>query len=191
MKRIVTLKTIVFISLFPATLCMAAEVPSNSLQVEYKKNSEQQTLKTSFLSFDTIYQIPSHTYNYLDEVFTSFYKEITFNCPITDSTFKENSHYETVSIPLIAENSQGIQIELFGNFSDPATQGFSHVSDDQTLSNYYSNTELLNIYNSELSVGAGIRFNAGERSQIKLIISNNNMPGYGNSNALLGFETSF
>ena len=191
MKILVTLKTIVVMALFPSILCIAAEVPSNSLQVEYKKNSEKQTLETNLLSFDTVYLIPSNTYNYLDEVFTSFYKKISFNCPITESTFKNNSHYELVSIPLIAENEQGIRIELFGNFSDPATQGLSNVSEDQTLSNYYSNTELLNIDNSELSVGAGFRFNTSSQSKVKVIISNNNMPGYGNSNVLLGFETSF
>ena len=58
-----------------------------------------------------------------------------------------SSHYELAFYSaLIAENEQGVQIELFGNFSDPRTRRrLSNFSDDQALSNYYSNTQQLNI----------------------------------------------
>lgn len=191
MKIAFIVKTVALTVILSPILCSAVEVPRNSLQVEYNKNKLPTHDDGNLLSFDTVYQIPSKTYHYLDTVFTSFYNKVTFNTAIADSTFETNPYYELVSIPLIAENVQGLQLELFGNFSDPASKRLSNLSKDQALSNYYSNTEQLNIYNSELSVGAGIRFNTSKNSKIKVIISNNEMPGYGNSNALLGFETSF
>jgi hypothetical protein len=188
MKHIFAMK-IVFLTLFsPFALSAVEEIPSNSLQVEYIKSHQQ---KWDILNLNAIYQIPSTTYQYLDDVFTSFYNTITFKTTIADSTFKNNAHYELVSIPLIAENTEGVHIELFGNFSDPSTQILSNFSTDQALYQYYSNTELLDIYDRSLSVGAGISFNASKETTIKVIISNKNMPGYGSSNALLGFETSF
>lgn len=180
---------IAIIMLFsPYALSAVENTATNNLQIEYQKIKQQ---PNTLLSFNTVYQIPSHTYHYLDEVFTSFYNKITFNTAITDSTFENNAHYELIAIPLIAENEQGLQIEIFGNFTDPATQRFSNVSSDQAMSNYYSNTELLDIYESSLSIGAGISFKASDATKVKVIISNSAMPGYGSSNALLGFETSF
>ncbi|MCP4323594.1 MAG: hypothetical protein GY951_12770 [Psychromonas sp.] len=191
MRKSLISKTVAIVILSSSSHCFSADIPSNSLQVEYQKNSKQQTVEFDLLSFDTVYQIPSKTYSYLDDVFTSFYNKITFNTAITDSTFETNSHYELVSIPLIAENEQGLQIEVFGNFTDPTSIRLSNVSNDQVLYDYYSSTQQLNIYDSEFSIGAGISFNTGIRSKIKVIISSNDMPGYGNSNALVGFETSF
>lgn len=191
MKKLMISKTVFMMAFIPSSACFAVNVPSNSLQVEYKKHSKKQESESELLSFDTVYQIPSKTYSYLDQVFTSFYNKLTFNTAITDSTFETNSHYELVSIPLVAENEQGLQVEVFGNFTDPTSKRFSHYSNDQVMSNYYSNTHELNIYDSELSIGAGISFKTGEQSKVKVIISNSDMPGYGNSNALLGFETSF
>lgn len=188
MKQIIVIPLSAVFLFSPFAISAIEEVPSNSLQVEYKKVNEQ---SSDLLSLNTVYQIPSTTYKYLDEVFTSFYNTITFKTSITDSTFKNNAHYELVAIPLIAENQQGVNIELFGNFSDSSTQRFSNFSADQALYHYYSNTELLDIYESSLSIGAGISFKASEATKIKVIISNSNMPGYGSSNALLGFETSF
>jgi hypothetical protein len=191
MKLVTTLKTCVITVLFPSSFCFAVEVPSNSLQVEYKKKGQQHTTDISLLSLDAVYQIPEKTYSYLDDVFTAFYNKITFNTAIADSTFEASSHYELVSIPLIAENDKGLKIELFGNFSEPTTRLLSNLSEDQVLSNHYSNTKFLNVYGSELSLGAGISFNTGDNSKIKVIISNSDMPGYGSSKALIGFETSF
>lgn len=191
MKQTMLLKMFVITTFIPFNFCFADDVPSNSLQVEYKKNSERQIQATSLLSLNTVYQIPTSTYSYLDDVFTSFYNKVTFSTSIADKTFISNSHYELVSVPLIAENEKGIQLEVFGNFSDPATQQLSNISKDQTLSNYYSHTQNLNIYESDFSIGAGFSFNTSEYSKVKVIISNSSMPGHGSSNALLGFETNF
>lgn len=188
MKLISALKISTLIVLSPVAFCAAEEVPTNSLQVEYKNALS----KSAYLSsLGSVYQIPSSTYQYLDRIFTSFYQQLTFSTTITDSTFKNNSHYELIAIPLIAENKKGLQIELFGNFSDPDTQRFTNISSDQAMSNYYANTQLLDIYESSLSFGAGISFNTSEATKVKVIISNNSMPGYGSSNALLGFEATF
>lgn len=188
MKQATVLKIVSIMSLSQSILCAADEMPSNSLQVEYKN---QEVTETKLLSLDTLYHIPITTYQYLDNVFTSFYNKVTFNTSITDSTFTNSAYYELISIPLIAENKQGLQIELFGNFTDPSTQNFSNLSSDQALHDYYSNTTQLDIYNSSLAIGAGISFNTNDRSKIKVIISNNNIPGYGTSNALVGFQTRF
>jgi hypothetical protein len=193
MKLAITLQSIIVTTLFSSYSYaeeVPREVPSNSLQVEYQKQGQKIT-ETSLISLDTVYQIPSKTYQYLDEIFTSFYHQITFNTTIADSTFKSSAHYELISIPIVAENKHGLKIEFFGNFSEPTSRGLSNLSNDQALSNHYSNTQFLNIYDSELSIGAGISFKSGQNSKIKVIITNNEIPGYGNSNALLGFETKF
>jgi len=189
MKHLVHLKAAIFMLTFSPAMLLAVEVPSNSLQVAYKKNNEQITKNT--LKVNDTHKIHNDTYNYLNEIFSSFYQKITFTNEIADSTFVANAHYELISIPLIAENKNGLQFELFGNFSNPATQQFSNISEDQPLSNYYANTEALDIYDSELSLGAGMSFYTEGGDKIKIIISNNKIPGYGNSTALIGFETSF
>jgi len=191
MKQLISLKIMTFIALSPALGCLAElaeEVPSNSLQVEYQN---QELASTEQFTMDDLYHIPVATYQYLDDIFTSFYNKVTFKTTITDNTFENSAHYELISIPLIAENKQGFQVELFGNFSNASTQQFSNLSSDQALHSYYSNTEQLDFDDSSLSLGAGFSFNTSEKSKIKVIISNNEMPGYGSSNALLGFQTKF
>jgi len=188
MKRNITPKILAFVAFSPFTTCIANEVPTNSLQVEYKKQKRESKERFNISNF---YRIPVATYQYLDTVFTSFYNKVTFKTTITDSTFKNNAHYELVALPLIAENKEGLQLELFGNFSSSSTPSFSNFSADQALYDYYSNTAQNDDYNGSFSVGAGFSFKAGERSKIKVVISNNDMPGYGASTALLGFQTRF
>lgn len=191
MKQVLIIKIVTIIALFPITFCVAEQQPSNRLEVESKKNSDQETISPQVLNLNTTYNIPIATYQYLNTVFTSFYNKVTYNTDITDSTFKNSALYELVSIPLISKNKHGFNVELFGNFSDPSTLLLTNVSMDQALYNYYARTELLDIYNSTLSLGAGISLNTGKNSKIKVLISSNNMPGYGSSNALLGFEARF
>lgn len=181
---------ICFVGLLTSPLVCNASPEGNSLN-PYLKGYNNTQHQVDLLSLKSVYQIPSITYHYLDSVFTSFYKKVTFNTEISQSTFQNNAHYELIAIPLIAENDKGLKFELFGNFTNPVNVRLSNLSNDQTLSIYYSNTEQLDIYQSELSLGAGFSFKAGKESKIKLLISNNEMPGYGKSRALVGFETSF
>tara|TARA_R110001583_G_scaffold1612_1_gene12694 strand:- start:51633 stop:52199 length:567 start_codon:yes stop_codon:yes gene_type:complete len=181
------LLNICFVSLLSTSfVCQANQ---ENLTLTFNQYKQQQA--SDFLSLDMVYQIPNKTYDYLDNALISFYKKITFNTGITKSTFKNSAHYELIAIPLIAENEKGVQFEVFGNFTDPATDRLSNFSQDQALSSYYSNTAQLDIYQSQLSIGAGVSFNATKNSKIKVLISNSDMPGYGKSRALLGFETSF
>jgi len=191
MKQTAILKIITTLTLATFTWGALANVPSNGLQVEYQKNSQQEIQTTASLNIDTIYHIPVATYHYLDNVFTSFYNKVIFNTDIKNSTFQDSTHYELVSIPFIAENEEGLQIELFGNFFDPSMQRLSNISADQALYNYYSSTEQWDLYDCSFSIGAGVSFNTGEQSKIKVLISSSEMPGYGTSNALLGFESKF
>ncbi|WP_413699184.1 hypothetical protein ACLKMH_16925 [Psychromonas sp. KJ10-10] len=183
------LLNICFISLLSTSLTCNANQENDKLNLVFVQNNIQN--ETDLISLDAVYQIPSKTYHYLDNIFTTFYKKITFNTEIAQSTFQSNAHYELIAIPLIAENEKGLKFELFGNFTNPVNVRLSNLSTDQTLSTYYSNTEQLDLYQSELSLGAGFSFKAGKESKIKLLISNNDMPGYGKSRALVGFETSF
>lgn len=191
MKYLTVLNVITSIALSAFALSTSANVPSNSLQVEYTKKSLQQNEDTRLFDMDSFYHIPIATYHCLDNIFTSFYNKVTFKTAIADSTFQNSEHYELVSIPLIAENEQGLQIEFFGSFSDLATQHLSNISSDQALYEYYSNTAQWDLYDSSFTIGAGISFNTSEQSKIKLLISSNEMPGYGTSNALVGFESKF
>jgi len=171
---------------FTTTFCVVAEPQSNALRVEKKIN-----VSSFRLDLNSVSQMHAATYQYLDGVFTSFYHKIAFNRSITDSTFIANSHYELFSIPLIAPNKQGVQLELYANFSDPSTQYLSNLSTDHALYDYISRSERFNLYDSELSVGAGMSFHTSQSSKIKFILSNGKMPGYGGSTALFGFETRF
>jgi len=186
------LKRTAFLLYFITTSAAAAQVQSSDLQAAYKKSIETQIDKSSFgLGFNSVSRMPKATYQYLDAIFTSFYHKITFKTSITDSTFIDNSHYELFSIPLITPSEQGVQLELYANFSNPSTQYLSNLSRDHALYDYISSLEQFDLYNSQLSVGAGMSFNTGQYSKIKFIISNGKMPGYGESSALLGFETKF
>lgn len=194
MKPDTRFKIFVFIAISPFTWCNAEEATSNSLQVEFQKPAltpQQTPAPPKQLSIGKIYHIPIVTYRYLDKVFNNFYDKAPYKTSIANSTFKSSDHYELVSIPLIAQNKEGVQIELFGHFADPSTQSLSNISIDQALYNYYSSTEQLDLFNSSLSIGAGISFNTSEYGKLKFIISNIEIPGYGTSNALVGFETRF
>lgn len=187
------LKLSTFIIFFITASCFAAQAPSNALQIQYQKTVEleRQNNQSSTFELHSVSQIPEVTYRYLENIFASFYNKLSFNTAIADSTFDDNLHSELISVPLIATNKQGLQMEVFGNFSDLSKQYLSNLSADHPLHAYIANSEQIDFYNSNLSLGAGISFNTSQASKIKFIISNNEMPGYGNSKALLGFETQF
>lgn len=178
------LKLTAFIVFFITANCFAAQSPSNVFQEQKDDQSFTSDLRS-------VAQIPEATYRRLEGIFSSFYKKLSFNTSITDSTFEDNLNSELIALPLIATNEQGLQMELFGNFTDPSRQYLSNVSADNALHDYIAHSEQIDIYESDLSLGAGISFNTGQSSKIKFIISNNEMPGYGNSTALLGIETRF
>ena len=187
------LKLLTFIIVFFTANCFAAPAPADTLQAQVQKKVElEQQDDPSFLSdLRLVSQLPEATYHYLENVFASFYKKLSFSTVIINSTFEDSLNSELISVPLIATNKQGLHMELFGNFSDPSTQYLSNLSADHALHDYIANSEQIDFSNSTLSLGAGISFNTGQSSKIKLIISNNEMPGYGNSTTLVGFETSF
>ena len=187
------LKKLSFLLFFSSSFCLAEQVPSNTLQAQYQKSIKQQSEKTNTFSIDMdmVYQLPEKTYQYLDGIFSSFYRKLTFKTSITDSTFDKNAHYELFSVPLIADNPQGLQLELFGNFSNPSTQYLSNLSADHAQYDYLANFEQVDLYKQRLALGAGISFKTSQSSKIKIIISDGNMPGYGGSNALFGFEKKF
>ncbi|MCW8996650.1 MAG: hypothetical protein OQK77_12620 [Psychromonas sp.] len=190
----ILLKLNFFIIFFFLTVnCYAVQTSPDLLQIKYQKNSEiePQNNRDARSEFHSVYQIPEVTYRYLENVFASFYNTLSFNTSITDSTLNETLDSQLISVPLIATNKQGLQMEVFGNFSDLSTQYLSNLSSDHALHDYIANSEQFDIYDSNLSLGAGISFSTGQSSKIKLIISNEKIPGYGNSNALFGFETRF
>jgi len=187
------IKPIFILASLISMCCFAEQHPSNALQVQYQKSIKQNTETSNLfdLNLRSVYQIPETTYQYLNSVFTSFYQKLTFTTSIANSTFAKSSHYELVAIPFIPTNKKGFQLEVFGNFSDHFSQYLSNFSSDHLLYDYQSNSQELDITNCDLSLGAGISFNTSPRSKVKIIISNNDIPGYGTSKALLGFETQF
>jgi hypothetical protein len=185
------IKAIIILASFLSTYCFAEKTPSNSLQVQYQKSIKQIKQKSTLLLLAPVYQIPERTYQYLDAAFSSFYQKLSFNTAIANSTFKKNTYYHLIAIPIIPTNKEGFQLEIFGNFSDPFSQYLSNLSEDHLLYDYQSNTGEFDIYNSNLALGAGISFNTSSNSRIKIVISNNDIPGYGMSKALIGFEAQF
>lgn len=187
----IVIKPIVILASFLSTCCFAEKIPSNSLQVQYQKSIKQTKQKSTLLLLAPVYHIPELTYQYLDAAFSDFYQKLSFNTSIANTTFKKNAYYQLIVIPIIPTNKEGFQLEIFGNFSDPFSQYLSNLSADQILYNYQSNSEEFDIYNSNLALGAGISFNISSNSKIKIVISNNDIPGYGMSKALIGFEAQF
>lgn len=182
------IKSIIILASFLSTVCFAENMQTNSLQVPY-----QQSIKLNSTAFylNPVFQIPEATYLYLDAVFTSFYQQLSFDTSIANSTFKKNAYSQVVAIPIIPTNAEGFQMELFGNFSNPDSQYLSNFSADHLLYNYRSSSENFDLYNSVLALGAGISFNTSSNSKIKIVISNNDIPGYGTSKTLVGFESQF
>jgi hypothetical protein len=182
------IKPIIILASFLSTVCFAEKTPTNSLQVQY-----QESIKPNSTAFylNPVVQIPETTYLFLNSVFSSFYKKLSFNTSIANSIFKKNAYYQVIAIPIIPTNTEGVQLEFFGNFSTPASQYLSNFSADHLLYNYRSNSETFDLYRSDLALGAGISFKTDSNSKIKIVISNNEIPGYGTSKALVGFETKF
>jgi hypothetical protein len=182
------IKPIIILASLLSTYCFAEKNPMNLLQVQY-----QESIKKNSTEFylNPVFQIPEATYLYLDSVFTSFYQKMTFNASIAKSTFKKNAYYQVIAIPIIPTNTGRFQLEFFGHLSNPASQHLSDFSADHLLYNYRSNSQALDLYRSDLALGAGISFNTGSNSKIKIVISNNEIPGYGTSKALVGFESQF
>ncbi|WP_372880433.1 hypothetical protein [Psychromonas sp.] len=187
------IRSIFILASFISSCCVAEQLPSNASLAPYKKNVAQKNVSGNqfAVNISSAYTIPEITYLYLDTVFSDFYQNLSFNTSITSSTFEKSVHYELVAIPLIPTNKEGLQLELFGHFSNPYSYYLSNFSADHLLYNYRANSEEFDIYNSELSLGTGFSFNTSPYSKFKIVISNNAIPGYGTSFALFGFETQF
>lgn len=174
---------------FVSSCALANQAPSNQLQVEYQRKIS--TTSTDYFGIQTISHIPRATYQYLNQVFDTFYRRVNLNTNISDSTFVTNSHYELIALPLFMQEEHGVGVEVFGNFYDPFTQNLSNLSSDQAMSNYFGHSEQVNLYESEFALGAGISYKADSLSQFKVVFSNENIPGYGGSTALFGYEKKF
>lgn len=167
-----------------------AQSPSaNQLQMEYQDSLHD----TGFIqhSLTSVYQISETTFYYLNDAFDDFYQTISFTTPIKDSTFDESKHYELVSVPLLSSDTHFIQLEIFGKLSNPNSAYLSNMTSDHTLYEHFGNSEVLDIYHCDVALGAGISFQTSSSTKIKILISNKNLPGYGDSNALIGFESQF
>lgn len=180
---------LILVASFIVNICYAQESSKNQLQLDY----QQSLSKVSFsrVPFSSVYYISEATYHYLDSAFNNFYQTLSFDTSIKDSTFQKSKQYEIISIPFIANNIKVVQFELFGKLSDPKNDNHRDMAQDNPLYEYFENSEVLDIYNSELSLGAGISFQTSPFSKVKVLISNKNLPGYGSSQALIGFESSF
>jgi hypothetical protein len=185
-----TKKIICSTMLFSATYCFAVPSSPDIFESKYQQSFSVPTQEPKF-EINTVTKIPKATYNYLENVFSSFYNKVAFNTEITSSTFKDGLQSDVFSLPLIANNSKGIKLELFGNFCDLSKQYLSNLSTDHALYNSLANSQQTDLLNDDIALGAGVSFNTGKSSKIKIIMSNNDMPGYGNSRTLVGFETSF
>lgn len=170
-------------------VCYAQETTKNQLQLDYQESLNK--VNFSQTPFSSVYYISEATYHYLDSAFNNFYQRLSFDTSIKNSTFKKSNQYEIISIPFIANNSQFIQFEVFGKLSDPKNDNIRDMTRDNVLYEYTENSEVLDVYNSELALGAGISFQTSPFSKIKVLISKKNLPGYGTSQALIGFESSF
>lgn len=170
-------------------VCYAQEATKNQLQLDYQHSLNK--VNFSQTPFSSVYYISEATYHFLDSTFNNFYQRLSFDTSIKNSTFKKSNQYEIISIPFIANNSQFIQFEVFGKLSDPKNDNLRDMTRDNVLYEYTENSEVLDVYNSELALGAGISFQTSPFSKIKVLISKKNLPGYGTSQALIGFESSF
>ena len=167
----------------------AKDLSRNQLQIDYQNSLNNVDFFDS--PFISVYQIPEATYQYLNSAFSQFYRTVTFTTSIKDSTFAKSNQYEIISIPFIAANSNAVQFEVFGKLSDPDYNVRSEMTKNNVLYQYNENSDVLDIYNSTLSLGAGISYRTSPLSKIKVLFSNQNLPGYGNSQALIGFESQF
>lgn len=174
------------ITLFASFSCFAAPTPANYLQVEYQQSSSIKKIPSTTL--ESLSTIPKKTYTYLSHILDSFYNVVTFQNNKKESKRINNNAF---SIPIIANNKNGFQFEVFGRLADPSLTYLSNLSSDHALFNYISNAEQFNINNCDIALGAGVSFQTGKNSRIKIIISNSNIPGFGDSTTLFGFETHF
>lgn len=190
----VLLKIISPAMLLISTNCFAMQSSIDPLADNYQKDFKvpPQAKKESNPTLNAVKLIPETTYQYLERVFSSFYHKITFNTSITTNTFKNKLNSDVVAIPLIAENEKGLQLEVFGNFFDVSRPYQSHISVDHALHEHMNNSEQSEfLLDREIALGAGFSFKTSQSSKVKVIISNDDIPGYGNSTTLVGFETRF
>ena len=97
--------------LFSATPCFAVQPSPDIFKSEYQESLKVPTQEPKFEA-SAVTKIPQATYNYLENVFSSFYSKVSFNTEITNSTFKDGLQSDVFSLPLIANNSRGIRLEL-------------------------------------------------------------------------------
>ena len=190
MRGLPVLRLFVFILLSSSIVSsFAKDLPKNQLQMDYQKSLNGNDFFD--YPFLTVYQIPDATYQHLNSAFSRFYRTVSFNTSIKDSTFVKSNQYEIISIPFIEANSHYFQFELFGKLSDSEYNVRSEMTKNNVLYQYNENSEVLDIYNSTLALGAGISFQTTPFSKVKVLFSNESLPGYGNSQALIGFESQF
>ncbi|AGH81358.1 hypothetical protein PCNPT3_07100 [Psychromonas sp. CNPT3] len=181
------LQALLLITLFFSFNCFAKAIPANALQVEFQQSNAIDN-KVPRTTLDSLYALPKNTYTYISDVLGSFYNVVTLR---KAKKREDVLHSSAFSIPLINDHKKGFQFEVFGRLSDPSLDYLSNLSADHALYNYISNTRQVDINDYDLSLGAGVSFQTGENSRIKLIISNSEIPGFGDSTTLLGFETRF
>ena len=189
-RSLFILRLFVFILLSSLmTSSFAKDSPKNQLQIDYQNSL------TGIDFFDypflTVYQIPEATYHYLNSAFSRFYRTVTFNTSIKDSTFAKSNQYEIISIPFVAANSKYFQFEVFGKLTDSEYSIRSEMTKNNVLYQYNENSDVLDVYNSTIALGAGFSFHTSPFSKVKVLFSNESLPGYGNSQALIGFESEF
>lgn len=170
--------------------CFAAKIPVKAQKIDYTKNT-QADLDGYQQDLPYLYLIPKKTYQYLDQAFSSFYKKLSYESTICETTLEQNVHHDIVAIPLIPANKEGLQFEVFGNFAAPSSQFLSNLSDDHVYSNFLANSTEFGSTTQDVTFGAGLSFNTGSSSKIKVIVSNEDIPGHGTSSALFAFETEF
>ncbi len=190
------LKKLCLFSAIITAPCVADQKPKMFLDKSHSKITKTSSGKQWFsnvptISLNGVYQIPENTYHFLSGVFSDFYQTVSLNTSVTDSTFDDNAHYQLIAVPLLTTNNNRFQFELFANFSDDNTQHLSNVSTDNFLYNYIASTESVDFDSSNFAVGAGFSVPTSSTSKIKVIFSNKEMPGYGDSTTLLSFESKF
>ncbi|MFM5464256.1 hypothetical protein ACET66_09370 [Aeromonas simiae] len=135
-------------------------------------------------------ELPSQAYGALAGTFSHLYNATDFTPTITNSYFSHSDLYNFAGVPLAITARNGFQFELFGQLYSQSSQGYVHMSEDQSLYGVIR-ADLMGSQRNQIAGGAGLGVPLSPSLSLKAIASTNEIPGYGPANLAVGMEWHF
>ncbi|WP_432452961.1 MULTISPECIES: hypothetical protein [unclassified Agarivorans] len=139
----------------------------------------------------SLLRLSAEQFALLGHLFEQAYQKTDFSPTLTNSYFAESDLYELVAIPVVQTPFNSFRLELFSHIYDPKYSVYTQLHKDSIYHGLGRRQLAYLADKSEFAVGLGFVAPLSEYLSLKTIISNHDIPGYGDSKFSLGFEFKY